>query len=138
MDVKELSRRVQDATPFIKLLGIEVTRADGDGYAEMRMPVRPEMAMHTGEVHGGVVGTLADVAANMAYKRPSYTVEYKINFLAVADGDELISRSRVVKSGKTLIIAQSDVFSVKGGEEKHVATCLATLVPSPRSKKTSL
>ena len=35
---------------------------------------------------------------------------------------------RVLKAGRTLTVAKGDVFAVKGGEEKLVATMLATLM----------
>jgi acyl-coenzyme A thioesterase PaaI-like protein len=56
------------------------------------------------------------------------TVEYKLNFLAPGDGDLLISRVRVIKPGRTLIVAQSDVAVSGKGGEKHCATALVTMM----------
>lgn len=132
MDPKELTARIHQATPFIKLLNIEVTKADGDGYVEMTMPIKPEFTQNHGFAHGGAVGTLADFAANLAVKEPTITVEYKINFFAPAVGDSLLAKAKVIRQGSKLAVVQSDVFAINGDEQKHVATCLATLIPSTK------
>jgi acyl-coenzyme A thioesterase PaaI-like protein len=56
------------------------------------------------------------------------TVEYKMNLLAPADGDELIARARVLRSGKTLKICTADVYAKKNSAEVHCATMLATIM----------
>ena len=56
------------------------------------------------------------------------TIEYKMNLLAPADGDLLIARGRVLKSGRTLVVSQADAFVVKGGRETLCATLLQTLM----------
>ena len=53
------------------------------------------------------------------------TVEFKINFLSPATGGLLRVRSRVIRSGRTMSIVQSDIYSVSEDEETH--TALATL-----------
>lgn len=134
MDIEELSEKIRNATPFIKLLDVEITKGAGDSFSEIKMPLRPEFTQHLGHAHGGVVGTLADIAANLACKQPTVTVEYKINFLKAADGNWLIARSTPLKEGASLIIVQSDVFALKDGNEYKVATCLATLMPSKKAR----
>ena len=56
------------------------------------------------------------------------TVEYKLNLLAPAEGEELTARARVVRSGKTLKICAADVHAKKHGKEVHCATMLATIM----------
>jgi acyl-coenzyme A thioesterase PaaI-like protein len=56
------------------------------------------------------------------------TTEFKINLLAPAAGDRIIARGRVVKSGRTLTLALSEVFAVNGGQEKLIALLTATLM----------
>ena len=56
------------------------------------------------------------------------TVEYKMNLLAPGDGDLLIARGRVLKSGRTLVVAQVDAFVLKDGRETPCATLLETLM----------
>lgn len=56
------------------------------------------------------------------------TAEFKINLLAPAAGDRLIARGKVIKAGRTLTLAQAEVFAEAGGREKLVALLTATLM----------
>jgi len=98
------------------------------------MPYRAELTQQHGFVHAGIVGTLADSACGYA----AYTlmpadaavlsVEYKLNLLAPAAGEAFVARARVKKAGRTLSVATADVFALRGGEERLVATLQATLM----------
>ena len=87
-----------------------------------------------GFVHAGAVSAIADSAAGYAALSlmPAgagvLTTEFKVNFLAPAIGDRIVARGRVVKAGRTLTLAQSDVFAETGGEAKLVALLTATLI----------
>jgi acyl-coenzyme A thioesterase PaaI-like protein len=56
------------------------------------------------------------------------TTEFEINPIAPAQGDRIRARGRVVKSGRTVTIAQTEVFSESGGQEKLIALLNATLM----------
>ena len=56
------------------------------------------------------------------------STEFKINLLAPANGERILARGRVVKSGRTLTVAQSEVFSETDGSERLVALLTATLM----------
>jgi uncharacterized protein (TIGR00369 family) len=56
------------------------------------------------------------------------TVEFKINLLAPAAGDQLVARGRVLRTGRTLTVCRGDAVTMGDGEEKHVATLTATLM----------
>lgn len=51
-----------------------------------------------------------------------------MNLMAPADGDMLIARGAVVRTGRTLVVARADVFAVKPGKETHCASLLQTLM----------
>ena len=80
-----------------------------------------------------MTGAIADSACGyaaytlMAAEDSVLTVEYKINLLAPADGEELVARARVVRSGKTLKICMADVFVRKAGRRIIVRLCLRRL-----------
>jgi uncharacterized protein (TIGR00369 family) len=118
---------------LMKHLGAELVSLQPGG-AEIRVPFRPELTQQHGYFHAGVTGAVADSACGyaaytlMAADASVLTVEYKINLLAPADGEELIARARVVRSGKTLKTCTADVFVRKGGEENHCATMLSTIM----------
>jgi acyl-coenzyme A thioesterase PaaI-like protein len=56
------------------------------------------------------------------------STEFKINLLAPAVGDRILARGKVVKAGRTLTVAQSEVFAESGGREKLIALLTATLM----------
>lgn len=117
---------------FMKTIGAEIAVAAG-GCAEVRVPVRAGLLQQHGHVHAGVISAIADAAARYAAlslwgpDTEVATAEFKVNLLSPARGDVLVARSRVVRSGKRLAVYASDVFSVAGGDEKRVATLLATI-----------
>jgi len=98
--------------------------------------IRPSDAISQqhGFVHAGAVTAIADSAAGYAAlslmppNRGVLSTEYKINLLAPAFGDRIVARGRVVKAGRTLTVAQADVFAEKDGEERLVALLTATLM----------
>jgi len=104
------------------------------GGVEIRVPFRSELTQQHDYFHAGVTGAIADSACGYAAYtlQPAdssvLTVEYKMNLLAPADGDELVARARVVRSGKTLKICMADVFVRKSGAENHCATMLSTIM----------
>src|SRR5574343_1250232 len=104
------------------------------GRTEIHLPHWEGIEQQHGFVHGGVVGMIADSAAGYAAMTlvPAtasvLTVEYKLNLVAPADGEQLIARGKVVRPGKTLIVTQAEVFAVKNGEEKLCALMQQTIM----------
>jgi uncharacterized protein (TIGR00369 family) len=121
---------------LMKHLGAELT-ALGSGECEIRVRHRAELTQQHGYFHGGVTASIADSASGYA----AYTmmpadssvlaVEYKINFVAPAEGSLLIARGRVLRSGRTLKICAADVFVVNGKQEILCATSLSTIMALP-------
>ena len=114
-------------------LGAELA-ALGAGYAEIHVPFRMEVTQQHNYFHAGVSGAIADSACGyaaytlMPADSSVLTVEYKMNLLAPAEGEKLMARARVLRSGKTLKICTADVYVEKGGAEIHCATMLATIM----------
>lgn len=59
------------------------------------------------------------------------SVEFKINLLAPAQGESLEAVGRVVRAGRTLTIAQIDVYALSAGEKTPVALMQQTLINLP-------
>ncbi len=132
----EFARRVRESFErqgLMRHLGAELVSLEPGG-AVIRVPFRGELTQQHGYFHAGVTGSIADTACGyaaytlMAANDSVLTVEYKMNLLAPADGEELVARARVVRSGKTLKICMADVFVKKGAAENHCATVLATIM----------
>ena len=104
------------------------------GQVEIAMRPRVEISQQHGFVHAGAVSAIADSAAGYAALTMTpdgtgvLTTEFKINFMAPASGDRIVARGRVVKAGKTLTVAQSEVFAERNGQEKLVALLTATIM----------
>jgi uncharacterized protein (TIGR00369 family) len=132
----EPEQRVHDSFSrqgLMRHLGAEVT-ALVPGECEIRVPFRQELTQQHGYFHAGVTAAIADSACGyaaysvMPENYSVLTVEYKINLVAPADGEILIARARVLRSGKTLKICAADVFAVKAGKETLCATTLSTIM----------
>jgi len=125
------------ATSFAKqglmqTFGASIARIDR-GEVELAMPWSEGVTQQHGFFHGGAVGALADAACGyaalslVADGEAGLTAEYKINLLSPAQGERLVAVGRVVKPGRTLIVAQGDVYAEQDGRRKQVATMLMTL-----------
>ena len=104
------------------------------GLIEIELKPSAHLSQQHGFVHAGAVSAIADSAAGyaaltlMPTNRGVLTVEFKINLLAPAVGEQIYARGRVLKAGRTLTLAQSDVFALRAGEEKLIAVLTATLM----------
>jgi len=128
--------RVQDSFSrqgLMRHLGARLIEVQ-PGATEIRAGRQEELTQQHGYFHAGVSAALADSACGyaaytlMPADASVLTVEYKINLVAPADGEELIARARVIKSGRTLKICLADVFVRRGEAEVHCATMLATVM----------
>ena len=94
----------------------------------------PPVSQQHGFVHAGAVSAIADTAAGYAALSvmPAgvgvLTTEFKINLVAPAAGERIVARGRIIKAGRTLTLAQTEVFSEAAGKERLVALLTATLM----------
>jgi uncharacterized protein (TIGR00369 family) len=56
------------------------------------------------------------------------TIEYKVNFLSPARGTQFVARGRVVKPGRTIMVCSGEVVAQQDGQERLVASMLATMM----------
>lgn len=104
------------------------------GRVEVVLHPNPAISQQHGFVHAGAVSAIADTAAGyaalslMPADRGVLTAEFKINLLAPATGERVIARGKVVKAGRTLTLAQAEVFAASEGRERLIALLSATLM----------
>ncbi|PYE54132.1 PaaI family thioesterase [Deinococcus yavapaiensis] len=118
-----------ESSAFTKWIGTRLTAFE-EGAVEIEVDVRPELTQHHGFVHGAVVGYMADTVSAWAAASvvgDVVTSEYKLNLLSPAVGEVLRARGTVVKASRSQVVTRADVFAVRGGHEKIVATALATI-----------
>lgn len=104
------------------------------GAVEIVLKPGDAVSQQHGFVHAGAVAAIADSAAGyaaltlMPADAGLLTAEFKINLLAPATGDRIIARGKVIKAGRTLVLAQAEVFAEKDGQERLVALLTATMM----------
>jgi uncharacterized protein (TIGR00369 family) len=104
------------------------------GEVDIELPFRDDLTQQNGFLHAGVVAAVVDSACGYAAHSlmPPGTdvlsVEFKVNLLAPALGERFVARGRVLRSGRTLTVCTGDLDAVRGGEETHVATMVATMI----------
>lgn len=120
------------SAPFMADLGIEPFEA-GEGRVATRLVLQPRHLQHTGVVHAGLIGAMADhtMGAAAQTKAPDghwvLTAEYKVNLLRAGRGQRLECEARVVKSGRQMSFTEAQVFAVDGAARTLVATASATM-----------
>jgi len=124
--------RLFDTAPFIRELGLRLM-AIAPGLCETELVLAPRHLQQDGVVHAGVLATMADHTAGTAgasiIEAEAYvlTAEFKINLLRAARGDRLHCVGTVLKPGRRLIVAESEVFDGAPDSGKLVAKATVTL-----------
>lgn len=102
--------------PYHKFIGIKVTDV-GEGYGELRVPVKEEILNANGAVHGGIYYTLCDLAASSALwtlvseDRFFVTNDINVSVVAAVHKGELTVKANVLKMGKRLAFLEASVFN---------------------------
>jgi uncharacterized protein (TIGR00369 family) len=118
---------------FMKTLGAEISVLD-HGQVEIRVAYRPTLTQQNGFIHAGVLTSILDSACGYAAmsvgpeKHDVLSVEFKVNLLARAKGERFVARAAVKRAGKNLTVCTADAFAIQNGQEKVVATMLATMM----------
>lgn len=132
----DFEKRVRESfnrQAVMHLIGARMTRVE-PGFVEIELPYRKDLTQQHGFFHAGMTGTIADSAGGYAgytlFPADSsvLTVEYKLNLVSPADGEKIVARGRVRKSGKTLTVCELEVLSVKDGVARSCAYGLQTLI----------
>lgn len=124
------------AQSMMETLGARLARI-AHGAVEIEAPILPGSRQQQGFAHAGLTFALGDSAAGysalttMPDDCEVLTTEMKINLLAPGRGELLLARGRVIKPGRRLVIVQSDVYALDGGQERHVAMLMGTMIPVP-------
>ncbi|MDI5892361.1 PaaI family thioesterase [Halomonas rhizosphaerae] len=136
-DYRTEVERILQAAPFIRALGVEADEI-APGRCVTRLAVREDHQQQDGFVHAGVLATLADHTAGAAGASliPAgaivLTAEFKINLLRSARGRELRCVGRVLKPGRTLIVAESEVYTGEEGATLVAKAMVTLAVVTPR------
>ena len=137
--VADEARRIFTLPGFSADIGIELERL-APGECETSLKLAPRHLQQDGYVHAGVQATLADHtgggagATLLAEGKIVLSVEFKINLLRPAKGESLRCRAKILKAGKTISVAESEVYAVTDGKETLVSKATITLAVLARPK----
>ena len=135
MDISYKISQSFKAQAFMKSIGAQLDSVEV-GKVIISLELKADMKQQHGFGHAGVTFSIGDSAAGyaalttMKQNQEVLTSEMKIHLLAPADGKILKAVGTVLKSGKRLIVVQSNIYSHHGKRNKLVATMLGTMVPS--------
>jgi uncharacterized protein (TIGR00369 family) len=118
------------APPISHLTGLRPTEVS-EGSATFVLPTSPWLTSPLGTVQGGATALLADTVLGTAVQTtlPARTVysplDLKVNFLrpVFADGRDLVATATVAHKGRTLAVANAEIFNADG---KKVAVAAGT------------
>ncbi len=120
-------------SPYFRHLGMVIAEL-GMGAALVEIQSRDHHLQIYGNVHGGVIASLADTAifwscfAELDKSVGITTVDLKVNYLApVADG-KLTARGKRIRLGRTLGLGEAEIFN---GEGKLVAHGTSSVIVLP-------
>ena len=114
----ELIRRTAFEMPLHKLLGLRFVPRDDD-VVVVEMPVRHEAFNGSGNLHGGAMATLVDVAGGSCAARASgfdptqqgiVTADLHVRYLGRPKGDTVRAEARVMRAGRMLIVVEVRVL----------------------------
>ena len=103
------------------------------GKAQIEVAYKKNITQQHGLFHGGVSGAIADNAAGFAAmtlmdrEKEPLTIEFKINFLNIANGERLIAQAVILQGGRSIFHGESKVYTIKEKNKILVATALVTI-----------
>jgi uncharacterized protein (TIGR00369 family) len=108
-------------SPFQRLLGLRLETVDP---AAQSLTIRSiygpnvERSTGTGQYHGGVIASLIDIAGDFALiavlGHGVPTINFRVDYLRLAAGTDLIAQARVRRAGRTIGVVDIDVTDTSG------------------------
>lgn len=118
--------------PFMVDLGVLPT-AVAEGRVETELALAPRHFQHTGQVHAGVMVSMADHSMGAAAQTLAdagfviITAELSTRLLRAAVGERLHCVAHVVKRGRSISFTEADVYCEAAGRRVHVMRASATM-----------
>jgi uncharacterized protein (TIGR00369 family) len=132
-------RRFFASAPFMVELGVEPVAVE-PGMVRTQLPVATRHLQHTGQVHAGVMASLADHTMGAAAQTLApegfliLTAELKTSLLRAGRGERLECEAKVIKAGRTLSFTEAEVHAVEGGQRTLVMKASATMAVTPMNR----
>jgi uncharacterized protein (TIGR00369 family) len=117
----------------MKTIGASI-EAIGAGEIEIEFPYQSSLTQQNGFIHAGIVSTVLDSACGyaafslMPEDASVLTIEFKVNLLSPAKGDRFRGYGKVKKAGRTISVAEAELYAFSDQGKKLVATMVGTLM----------
>ena len=118
--------------PFMADLGVEPVEGS-EGRVVTTLSVAGRHLQHTGVVHAGVIGAIADHTMGAAAQTMALegqwvlTAEFKTSLLRAARGQRVECIGIVVKPGRQVSFTEAEVFAIDGDQRTLIAKASATM-----------
>ena len=115
------------------LIGASITAID-PGRVVIELPYREDLTQQDGFIHAGISSTIMDSACGyaaftlMPAEARVLTIEFKVNLLAPAAGNSFRAVGRVLKPGRSISVAESELFACGDAGDRLVASMTGTLM----------
>lgn len=136
----DFERRVRESFArqrVMETLGARLARV-APGEVEIELRFREDLTQQHGYLHAGIAAAVVDSACGYAALSLTpegaevLSIEFKLNLLSPAKGERFVARARVKRAGRNVTVCTGDLFAYGAGEEKVVATMLATMMTVTR------
>ena len=133
----EHAREYQKRIPFIQHLRIRTDEL-GKGSARLSVPLEANLMNSMGNVHGGVIMSLLDVALCTAARtlHPEsigvITINMNTSFIGAGMGKTLFADARVLKDGRSMSFVEGEA---KNEDGSLVAKAVATVRVTHKEKR---
>ncbi len=122
---------------FIRYCGFRADRI-APGSFSSRVTIDDHHRQQDGFIHAGVMAAMADhTAGYSAFTVVDETfqilsIEFKINFLKPAFGTGLVCESTVIRKGRQILVAESEVYDLRSDQRVLAAKATVTLMAVPK------
>lgn len=131
--IQEFVEKVLIDSPLGSKLGIQL-RSLGPEAATLLLPFDPSNVTVQEMVHGGAIASLIDVAGAIGsasnvdpeQRRGGATTNMTVNYLAAANGVDLIATARVIQRSKRQTVTEVDVRAAGDESQPLVAKGIVT------------
>ena len=104
------------------------------GEVVLTFPYHARLTQQHGFIHAGIVSTVLDSACGyaafslMPINAAVLTIEFKINLLSPARGEQFRAVGTVKKPGRNITVTEGELFATINGVQKLVATMTGTIM----------
>jgi uncharacterized protein (TIGR00369 family) len=132
-DYEARINRSFDEQTVMRLIGASLVAVE-PGRVEIGLPYRQDLTQQDDFIHAGISSTIMDSACGyaafslMPAETRVLTIEFKINLLAPAAGEYFHAIGKVRKPGRSVFVAEAELYARADGNDRLVATMNGTLM----------